>query len=219
MNPECNHNVPSLRRLRALPARLARKIRPSARRPVLGALGVAAALVTLTAAACGSSTPAPGPSTALATASQAGSAATAVQQLTIYVFRSRQAIPGAPDGKNHDTVVPATFAVKVGTPVEVTVVNYDEMPHTITAPSLGLNAITTPGKAFTTAPQGAGATELLNKVTPGVTHFTFTVRTAGMYRWHCVLPCDDYAGNWAMGTSASGPGQLGFMAGYIVGVS
>lgn len=215
MNAEYHSNVPSLRHPWAIPARFARQIRRNARRPMLSALVVAAALVTVATAACGSGTP-------MATAPQsasAGTPASAVQQLTIYVFRSRQAIPGAPDGKNHDTVVPATFAVKVGTPVEVTVINYDEMPHTITAPSLGLNATTIPGTAFTTAPQGAGATELLNKVTPGVTHFTFTVKTAGIYRWQCALPCDDYAGNWAMSTSATGPGQVGFMAGYIVGVS
>jgi len=154
---------------------------------------------------------------AFASASKHARAA-AAQQLTIYVFRGKEGIIG-PDGKGHDTMVPSTFAVKVGVPVDVTVVNYDEGTHTITAPSLGLNALIKPGTEFTTAPAGAGATELLNKVAPGVTHFTFTVNKAGVYRWHCAVPCDAGANGWAMSSSTSGPSELGFMAGYIVAVA
>jgi plastocyanin len=145
--------------------------------------------------------------------------AAAFQTLTIYVFRGKEAIPGAPDGKGHDTMVPATFAVKVGIPVKVTVINYDEGEHTITAPGLHLNALIKPGKEFTTAPAGAGATEVLNEVAPGVTHFTFTVKKAGVYRWHCALPCDAGANGWAMKSDKTGSAKLGFMAGYIVGVA
>lgn len=144
--------------------------------------------------------------------------ATAAQQLRIYIFRGKEGVPGAVDGKGHDTMVPSTFGVKIGVPVEVTVVNYDEGEHTITAPDLGLNAIVKPGKEFTTAPAGAGPTELLNQVVPGITHFTFTVKKAGIYRWHCALPCDAGASGWAMTSDKSGPDQGGFMAGYIVGV-
>jgi plastocyanin len=143
----------------------------------------------------------------------------AAQQLTIYIFRGKEAIPGAPDAKGHDTMVPSTFAVKVGVPVKVTVINYDEGTHTITAPSLGLNALIKPGTEFTTAPKGAGATELLNQVVPGITHFTFTVKKAGVYRWHCALPCDAGANGWAMTADSNGPSKNGFMAGYIVGVA
>jgi plastocyanin len=144
--------------------------------------------------------------------------ATASQSLTIYIFRGKESIPGAPDGKGHDTAVPSTFGVKVGIPVHVTVVNYDEGAHTITAPALGLNAVVKPGTEFETPPKGAGATEVLNSVTPGITHFTFTVKKAGVYRWHCALPCDAGQGGWAMTNDNTGAGQGGFMAGYIVGV-
>lgn len=144
--------------------------------------------------------------------------AAAFQQLTIYVFRGKESIPGAADGKGHDTMVPSTFAVKVGVPVRVTVVNYDEGEHTITAPGLGLNAVIKPGTLFTTPPAGANATELLNQVVPGITHFTLTVNKAGVYRWHCALPCDAGAKGWAMTSDTTGPGRNGFMAGYIVGV-
>ena len=144
--------------------------------------------------------------------------AKATQQLTIYIFRGVEGVVG-PDGKGHDAMVPSTFAVKVGVKVKVTVLNYDEGPHTITAPGLHLNAVIKPGTEFEKAPKGAGPTERLNSVKPGVTHFTFTVKKAGVYRWHCALPCDAGAGGWAMGSSKTGPGELGFMAGYIVGVA
>jgi hypothetical protein len=38
-------------------------------------------------------------------------------------------------------------------PVKVTVYNYDEGEHTITAPGLGLNALIKPGTEFTTPPE------------------------------------------------------------------
>jgi len=144
--------------------------------------------------------------------------AAAFQQLTIYVFRGKESIPGAADSKGHDTTVPATFGVKVGVPVRVTVINYDEGEHTITAPGLGLNALIKPGTLFTTPPAGATATELLNQVVPGISHFTFTVKKAGVYRWHCALPCDAGAKGWAMTSDTTGTDKNGFMAGYIVGV-
>jgi membrane fusion protein, multidrug efflux system len=146
-------------------------------------------------------------------------ATTQVQQLTLYVFRGKEAIPGAADGKGHDTMVPSTFAIKAGVPVKVTVYNYDEGAHTITAPSLGLNALIKPGTAFTTAPANATPTELLNQVIPGVTHFTFTAKKAGVYRWHCALPCDAGQAGWAMTADPTGPSKNGFMAGYIVVVA
>lgn len=145
--------------------------------------------------------------------------ASKAQQLTLYVFRGKEAVPGAADSKGHDTMVPSTFAVKVGVPVEVTVINYDEGPHTITAPDLGLNAMIKPGTEFTTPPKNAGATELLNEVVPGVTHFTFTAKKAGVFRWHCALPCDAGQNGWAMSSDRNGSGQQGFMAGYIVAVA
>ncbi len=43
------------------------------------------------------------------------------------------------DGLRHDTTLGASFAVPQGSQVTVTVYNYDEGPHTITAPKLGLN--------------------------------------------------------------------------------
>jgi hypothetical protein len=146
------------------------------------------------------------------------SKAAAFQSLTLYIFRGKEAIPGAADAKGHDTMVPSTFGLKIGIPVRVTVINYDEGTHTITAPGLGLNVLIKAGTEFETAPKGAGPTELLNQVVPGVTHFTFTVKKAGVYRWHCALPCDAGANGWAMTSDKTGPSKNGFMAGYIVGV-
>lgn len=107
----------------------------------------------------------------------------------------------ASDGKTHDTIMPASFTVYVGQQVNLTVINYDEGPHTITSPTLGINFQFPGAKA-------AGV--------PSVTSFTFTATKAGSYLWYCALPCDKGQGGWAMTQGANGsPAQIGFMAGYI----
>jgi len=129
--------------------------------------------------------------------------AAAGQSMTIYIFGGSQKIMG-PDGKPHDTVVPANFVVKAGTPVTVTVINYDEGPHSITAPDLKLDATI------------KGGHEVGTKVEPVSTTFTFTPTKKGNFRWYCKLPCDAKHNYWAMSQGFGGPGQEGYMAGEIV---
>lgn len=107
------------------------------------------------------------------------------------------------DGLRHDTTFGANFSVKVGQKVTVTVYNLDEGPHTITAAGLKLN-VAIPGAKDE-------AKGIASK-----TVFTFVATKAGVYRWHCSLPCDKGQGYWAMSTGKSGKTDRdGFMAGYI----
>lgn len=128
---------------------------------------------------------------------------TSPQQITLYVFRGAQKILG-PDGKGHDAFVPASIVVHLDRPVTVTVINYDEHGHSVTAPGLGLDAIIKPGH------------EVGEKVTPVRTTFTFTPNKLGTFRWYCKIPCDAGGKYWAMGQGYGGPGKEGFMAGHIV---
>jgi plastocyanin len=103
------------------------------------------------------------------------------------------------DGLRHDTTLGASFAVAQGSRVTVTVYNYDEGPHTITAPKLGLN-VTIPG-----------AKDEENGIASKTT-FTFTATKAGKFLWFCSLPCDKGQGYWDMQSPSK---KIGFMAGYI----
>jgi hypothetical protein len=105
----------------------------------------------------------------------------------------------ASDGKRHDTTLGASFTVPQGTRVTVTVYNYDEGPHTITAPKLGLN-IRIPGAK--NEEEGI----------PSKTTFTFVAKNAGKFVWFCSLPCDAGQGYWDMQNATK---KIGFMAGYI----
>lgn len=94
-----------------------------------------------------------------------------------------------PDGQWHDAVLPASYAVRPGQTVNVTVYNYDSGTHTFTAPTLGVSAVIAAGSA--NAPQE--------------TTFKFTAPSQpGAYQWWCSDPCDP----WAMG-------QQGFMQGTV----
>jgi plastocyanin len=86
-----------------------------------------------------------------------------------------------------------------GAEVTVTVYNYDEGPHTITAPKLGLN-VTIPG-----------ARDEENGV-PSKKTFTFTASKAGKFSWWCSLPCDAGQKFWDMKHPTK---KNGFMAGLI----
>jgi membrane fusion protein, multidrug efflux system len=103
------------------------------------------------------------------------------------------------DGLRHDTTLGANFTVAQGSKVTVTVYNYDEGPHTITAGQLGLN-VTIPG-----------AKDEENGVASKTT-FTFTATKAGKFLWFCSLPCDKGQGYWDMKSPSK---KIGFMAGYI----
>ena len=83
-----------------------------------------------------------------------------------------------PDGNWHDAFLPADYSVKAGATVEVTVYNYDDMPHSFTSPSLGVNE---------TIPSGSASA-------PSRTSFTFAAPSkTGSYRRWCALPCDPWA--------------------------
>ena len=98
-----------------------------------------------------------------------------------------------PDGTLHDAFTPADLTALAGQKVIVTVYNYDTGPHSFTAPSLHLNVLIP-------AARRAGV--------PAVRVFSFMQRKAGVYRWHCMKPCDGAAKGWAMA-------HPGYMAGTI----
>jgi hypothetical protein len=131
-------------------------------------------------------------------------ASAAEQTLSATMYGSSLGIKG-PDGKPHDIMIPTNFVLKVNQPVTLSVVNYDEGPHTITATDLGLNLVIKGGKE-----QKDGS------VIPVTTVFHFTPAKKGVFRWFCSLPCDEKHGSWDMTASKAGPDQDGFMAGYIV---
>jgi plastocyanin len=93
------------------------------------------------------------------------------------------------DGNWHDAYLPADFSVKAGATVKVTVYNYDDMPHTFTAPGLGVNAEIAAG----------------SEGKPSKTTFTIDApQEAGSFEWFCALPCDP----WSMT-------HFGFMKGHV----
>jgi heme/copper-type cytochrome/quinol oxidase subunit 2 len=91
-----------------------------------------------------------------------------------------------PDGAKHDAFTKTEFAVKVGQPLKLKIDNTDDVPHSITAPIVGVNITAAPG-----------------------THtYTLLVKQAGRFQWYCMIPCDSDAHGWAMQNP-------GFMSGYI----
>jgi plastocyanin len=84
-----------------------------------------------------------------------------------------------PDNRTHDTFVPCNFTVYAGQTVNLTVVNYDNAPHSFTSPTLNV-AFQIPGS------QTNGV--------PAVSHFQFTETQSGVYRWWCSIPCDTDSG-------------------------
>ena len=131
-------------------------------------------------------------------------AAESGSQLSAIMYGSKLGIKG-PDGLPHDILIPSSFVIKSGVPVTLSVVNYDEGPHTITAPDLGLNLLMKGGKE-----------QPDKSVVPVTTTFHFTATKKGVFRWFCALPCDAKHGAWDMKAGYSGPDKEGFMAGFIV---
>lgn len=109
-------------------------------------------------------------------------------QATLVVKSDEQHGKKGPDGKWHDSFLPGDFTILAGTPVKVTIFNYDDAPHSFTAPTLHLNKLV-PGVKGNT----------LGKVT-----FTFIANKSGKYAWWCATPCDP----WAMSHD-------GYMRGYV----
>ncbi len=106
-----------------------------------------------------------------------------------------------PDNKTHDAFVPTDFTVYSNQDVNLTIVNYDSMPHSFTSPTLGVD--------FQIPASSAVGV-------PAISHFQFSEANAGEYRWWCAIPCDTDANGWAMTNGSDGqPGQIGFMGGFV----
>lgn len=88
-----------------------------------------------------------------------------------------------PDGKLHDAYTPGNFTVNAGSPVEVTIYNFDGGTHTLTAADLGANFKVTGSK---------------KDGDPSVNKFTFTPNKKGTFKWLCADKCDGENGQWAM---------------------
>jgi len=115
---------------------------------------------------------------------QATTVATATKTIDTKVVGSGER---GPDGKMHDMFTVTNFQVKVGQPVRLKIDNTDDVPHSVTAPTAGVNII----------------------AQPGVHTYTLLVTQAGKFQWSCMLPCDTETGGWAMQ-------HPGYMSGYIV---
>jgi len=106
-----------------------------------------------------------------------------------------------PDNRTHDSFVPCNFTVYAGQTVNLTVVNYDNAPHSFTSPTLNVDF-------QIPASQTNGV--------PAVSHFQFAETQVGVYRWWCNVSCDTDSGGWAMTNGSDGqPGQIGFMGGFV----
>ena len=109
--------------------------------------------------------------------------------LSTPVLASTSIVPESklgPDGKKHDAYTVTNFAVKAGQPLQITIDNTDEQPHSITSAEANVNIT----------------------AMPGVHTYTVVVKTPGTYQWFCVYPCDSGANGWAMK-------HAGYMSGYI----
>lgn len=126
-----------------------------------------------------------------------------------------------PDQKHHDSMEPASFVLHKGVKVTLTIINYDDSGHTISAPDMNLLAMVAPGIKLVPGATSDTKGEIdlprpESGVKPVVTTVTFTPATAGQFRWNCLIPCDgDANAAWAMSDGVGGPGQLGYMAGYF----
>lgn len=161
-------------------------------------IGLVAALGLL---AAGIATAAPGAKTA----THASKARRAVQHVKLVIKSDDEHGKKGSDGKWHDAYLPASFTVHKGVKVVVTVMNYDDMPHSFTA-TKGL--FTLKGKKLNATIRAAKDIESKNeeteKLKPTKTTFTFIARKRGKFLWYCALPCDP----WSMT-------HIGFMKGYV----
>lgn len=115
------------------------------------------------------------------------------------------------DNRPHDTIMPENITVFVGQEVDLTVINYDEGPHSITSTTL----VTSSGTGIDLSIPGRTALGV-----PSVTNFpAFTPTQAGTYLWKCITPCDAGQGYWAMGGPSGTNPVPGFMAGYMIVLS
>ena len=154
-----------------------------------GLLSIAAIIVSIVALS--SKNPTTGPRTVTIQSSTPASSVPAVAPLAVNMTVKSDTQHGkkGPDGQWHDAILGGNLTVKAGQTVTVTVANYDDAPHSYTAPDLNLN-VKIPGAS---------------KTGPTVTKFTFKAPTKpGTYQWFCAYPCDP----WAMAHD-------GYMRGHI----
>lgn len=112
-----------------------------------------------------------------------------VKSQTLVIKTSEEHAKKGPEGQWHDAFLPASFSVRAGQQVDVTVYNYDEGEHSFTSPAMGLNV------TF----EGGGESK------PHKTSFSFIApRKVGRYEWFCAYPCDP----WSMT-------HIGYMRGYV----
>lgn len=124
--------------------------------------------------------------------------------ITVYVLPGSNGLGfTGRDKVHHDTMVPSSFVLREGSRVTFTVINLDDMKHSITAPGLGVNINIK-----------AGVDRKNGTIAPSTTTYTFIPGKAGEFRWYCVFPCD-MPQHWAMSASYDGPDRDGFMAGII----
>jgi len=76
-----------------------------------------------------------------------------------------------PEGEKHDEFTTTEFAVRAGQPQELRIDNTDEVPHSITAPTAGVNIV----------------------VMPGIHTYTLLVKQPGRFLWFCTFRCDEWA--------------------------
>jgi len=168
----------------------------------LAALAVASMGVT----ACGGASQAAAPAAAPAAASTPGDTSSyGTNAITLNVIPHAITMSGV-DSAMHDAVLPSSWVVKQGETFTVTAINYDGGPHTITAPTLGLNFVIAAGKEDPTT----------KKVTPVTSTTTFVATKAGVFHWYCNVPCD---GPSHLGMEVKGNNGRGYdtiMAGEIV---
>ena len=76
-----------------------------------------------------------------------------------------------PEGEKHDAFTTTDFVVRAGQPQQLRIDNTDSVPHSITAPSAGVNIVLMPG-----------------------THtYTLLVKHPGTFLWFCTFVCDEWA--------------------------
>ncbi len=101
----------------------------------------------------------------------------------------------------HDAFAPTNITVYFGQTVNLTIVNFDQSPHSFTS------------KGY---PNTLGVDVLISGASgigwPTTTHVQFKPSAVGVYKWWCAIPCDDYA----MAASMHPPGLPGYMGGYMI---
>lgn len=189
----------------------------------LAATALTLAMTLGLAGACGSSASAPLPqpapkTTAVTTATDPAPAVLAPANLTITVLPGGRLGPNAKKG--HDAFSPYAFTVYAGQTVNMTALDYDNMPHSMTAYGAGTKlssgevpggvADANPGGLLVVNAQFTGSKTGNIDMTPGVTHFSFTAPSKpGVYYFQCIDPCDKGNGQWSMS-------HYGYMIGKVV---